>query len=418
MSDLALAGTVHAPISRVAGERTPVQRTLSAEVRSGVEAYLALAPEWLRLAKLQGGTSPFQAPHLLAVWGRHFVKGRNGVPATIVVRHDARPVLIWPLFVERRTLVSIASGAGAPIGQYDEILLDPDYDGPTVLAVAIDALLKSLHPDLLFLENVRADGALRSALGDTEPLSWSEAAPYADLSQGMAAVMKSLKARVARQQRKRMRRFAEEGRVDFQVAQEPSEAKAWLSEAMALKREWLRSTGRVSRAFMKRETAECLSGLAQALTEPGVSPQVIVSRLALDGRTAAIEMGFRNGASYHLYLGAFVPEFAKLGPGNVLTEKVLEWCAENGIERYDMMAPRSRNKSEWQSGEVAVLDFALPMTPRGRLYTAGVLKGLAPALRQGFYALPTPLRSGLAGLALGRSGKNSREPGPDFSGDA
>jgi CelD/BcsL family acetyltransferase involved in cellulose biosynthesis len=169
---------------------------------------------------------------------------------------------------------------------------------------------------------------------------------------------------------------------------------------------------------VKRETAECLGGLARALTNAHASPRMIVSRLFLDGRTAAIEMGFHHGSAYHLYLGAFVPEFAKLGPGNVLTEKVLEWCVANGIERYDMMAPRSRNKSEWQSGEVAVLDFALPLTARGRLYEAGVLKGLAPAARQAFYALPASLRSGLAGLALGRSGRDLPPSPKRPSGDA
>ena len=72
---------------------------------------------------------------------------------------------------------------------------------------------------------------------------------------------------------------------------------------------------------------------------------------------------------------------------------MLGWCAENGIDRYDMLAPRSRNKGEWQSGEVAVLDFALPMTLGGRLYLQAVLERLAPALRNAFYALPAPLRS-------------------------
>ena len=89
---------------------------------------------------------------------------------------------------------------------------------------------------------------------------------------------------------------------------------------------------------------------------------MVVAKLTLDGRTAAIEAGFIHRATFHLYLRAFAPEFANLGPGNILTERMLEWCADNAIERYDMLAPRSRNKAEWQSGEVAVADFALPMT--------------------------------------------------------
>jgi CelD/BcsL family acetyltransferase involved in cellulose biosynthesis len=253
------------------------------------------------------------------------------------------------------------------------------------------------------LERVRADGPLRNALAHAEPLCWAEGAPYADLSGGMPAFMNSLKARVTRQQRKRVRRFEEEGQVAFEVANSPTEAASWLEEAMALKRDWLARTGRLSRAFVRQATADCLDDLARAMSGSDATPRMIVSRLTLNGRVAAIEMGFRHGPAYHLYLGAFEPEFARLGPGNVLTEKVLDWCAANGVERYDMMAPRSRNKSEWQSGDVAVLDFALPLTLRGRLYAATMLKHISPAVRRAFYALPVQFRMGLCQLALRRA---------------
>jgi CelD/BcsL family acetyltransferase involved in cellulose biosynthesis len=171
-------------------------------------------------------------------------------------------------------------------------------------------------------------------------------------------------------------------------------------EALALKREWLRATGRLSRAFLKPEFADCLAELAATLSGNEVSPRLVVSKLSLDDRTAAIEAGICHNRIYHLYLGAFAPEFARLGPGNVLTEKVLNWCVENGIRRYDMLAPRSRNKAEWQTGEVAVLDFALPLTLRGRFYAATVLKYARPQLRRAFYALPLPARSAVTGMAL------------------
>jgi CelD/BcsL family acetyltransferase involved in cellulose biosynthesis len=349
MYELALAGNARGTVSRAAAERIS-SHPFSCDVMVGADAYHSLAAEWRQLAALQQGVIPFQMPGFLSVWAQHFTDGRS-TPVTVILRDRGRAILLWPLLVERRALVTIASGAGSPIGQYDEILLDPDYDAAVALAAALDALKAKLRPDLIFLENVRADGALRRALGNREPHAAIEAAPFADLSRGVPALMKTLKPRVTRQQRKRVRRFAEEGNVGFEVARDGAEAETWLKEAVALKREWLRSTGRVSRAFLKRETADCLDDLADALTSTSASVQMVVSRLTLDGKTAAIEMGFRHDKSYHLYLGAFVPKFAKLGPGNVLTEKVLEWCAANGIERYDMMAPRSRNKSEWQSGE-------------------------------------------------------------------
>jgi len=400
MTDLAVSGTAQRGLSRATAQRTAYRHVLAAEVLFGAEAYEGLAADWRRLAQLQKGAVLFQTPDLLVAWARHFASGRTGLPATIVARHQDRTVLIWPLFIERRGLFRVASGAGVPIGQYDEILLDPDYDGEAALTAALDALADTVRPDLVSLERVRADSSLRAALTGVPPLSWTEGAPYTDLSNGMEEVWATRKTRVARQQRKRLRAFCDAGEVGFRVALDPAEAESWLAEALALKRNWLRKTGRISRAFMKPETGNCLIELARALTGAGASPRMIVSRLSLDGRTAAIEAGFHHKGTYHLYLGAFHPEFAKLGPGNVMTQKMLEWCVANGIKRYDMLAPRSRNKREWQSNEVAIVDFALPATLRGRVYVALVLRRLAPALRDAFYALPPRARSFVAGMTL------------------
>jgi CelD/BcsL family acetyltransferase involved in cellulose biosynthesis len=305
--------------------------------------------------------------------------------------------------------VKIARGAGSPIGQYDEVLLDPEADPAQMLSTAINALVRATRPDVIFLEWARADGALREALSAAVPLA-SDEAPFADLSRGSAHHLASLKSRVARQQRKRVRQFEEHGRGGFEVASEPEVAERWMSEALALKKEWLRDSGRVSRAFARHETTDCLMELARTRARPECSPRVLVSRLTLDERTAALEMGLCHRGVYHFYLGAFAPEFAKLGPGNVLTEKLIGWCAANGIERYDMMAPTSRNKSEWQSGAVAVLDFAIPTSPFGIVYVELVLRRLLPALRNAFYALPDSFRSRLAGLLLRSQRKRQALP--------
>ena len=396
MTDMALSADVSRHRARGVAA---IPCKLAAEVVAGSESYVALADEWRRLSEMQDRTALFQLPGLLAPWARHFGKG-SATPVTIVVRDESRPVMIWPLAIERRALVKVATGAGGPIGQYDEILIDPDYDVSAAFAVAIEALKARFRPDLLFLERVRADSSLREALRDVAPICWAEGAPYSDLSRGVAGLKKELKSRVVRQQKKRVRRLAEEGEIAFEVAADPSMAQAWLSEAMSMKREWLKSTGRVSRAFMRPATAACLAEMAWTLARPAASPRMVVSRLSVNGRTAAIEMGFRHRESYHLYLGAFAPEYARLGPGNVLTEHVLDWCAKNGLSRYDMLPPRSRNKGEWQSGEVAVLDFAMPLSARGRLYSSVMLKHVAPTFRRIFYALPPSVRSTIAGRTL------------------
>jgi CelD/BcsL family acetyltransferase involved in cellulose biosynthesis len=395
VTDLAVAGYPARETIHKARHAVEKQRRVDVDVVIGEEAFNAI-DEWRAFAAVQTGTTPFQAPEFLSPWKRHF--GGRGQCVTITVRDANGPLLFWPLFIERRPFLTIATGAGGPIGQYDEVLLRPGTESGAAVQAALDTVAESIRPDLIFLERVRGDGALAAALSGLRPLCCAEAAPYADLSRGTAALLASLKSRVVRQQNKRMRRFKDLGGV-FELARDSDEAERWLLEAMEMKREWLKGTGRISRAFVKPETARCLAELVR-LPDGQHMLRAVVSRVTLDGRTAAIEMGFCHRQSYHLYLGAFAPEFAKLGPGNVLTQYVMGWCTENGIERYDMMAPRTRNKSEWQSGEVPVMDFALPLTIRGKLYVATVYEQLSPALRTLFYALPARLRSLIANAAL------------------
>lgn len=399
MSDIALPGLARRRSAPPATKRTGYRHALAAEVLHDPTAIEALHDEWARLIGLQSGPVPFQSPDFLATWARHFTGCRGRKLALVVVRHAGRAILLWPLMLERRGLLTVALGAGAPITQYDEILLDPDHDAADALAAASDALAASDRPDLVHLERVRADGPLRRAL-QVAPMSWAEGAPYTDLSQGLAGVLAGMKPRVARTQKKRVRKFEKSGEARVAIAETPEEARAWVAEALELKHEWLRSTGRVSRAFTQPETTSCLAELAETLTHPDASPRLVVSRLTLDGETAAIEAAFCQASRYHLYLGAFSPDLSKLGPGNVLTQAMVDWCAARGFDRYDMMAPRSRYKGEWQSGEVAVLDFALPFTTSGRAYAEIVLKRLGPALRNAFYRLPTSLRVAVAGLSL------------------
>lgn len=385
---------------------------LTAEALTGAAAYDSIAAEWDVLAKRQQAATIFQSPQFLSVWAKHFATGPGSKLVTIVVRDCGRPLLIWPLLVERHGLVRVARGAGAPVSQYDEILVDPDCDLDAAFAAARDALKRSARPDLLLVERVRADGPLRRALRDASP-EHAEGAPYADLSDGVDKLMASLKSRVARQQKKRVRRFEEAGHVAFEVALDAEQAERWLAEAMALKYEWLRSTGRVSRAFVKSDTGACLGELARTQVGADASPRLLISRLTLDGQTAAVEMGFCDRGAYHLYLGAFSPEMGKYGPGNILTAKILEWCGANGFRRYDMLSPRTRNKGEWQSGEVEVHNFTLPVTSLGRGYVSLVLKGIIPLMRRAFYALPPRLRSAVAGLVL----RSLNKGGPSNNAD-
>lgn len=374
--------------------------SLSAEVLTGPDAYAELRSPWAALATRQPDVVCFQMPDMLTVWARHFCR-RPSELRTVVVRDAARPVLIWPLHVQRKGPLTIASGAGAPIAQYDDILIDPDCDSGLAIGQAMQAIGAEIRPDLMTFSHVRPNGWLVQALGPASEIVCDvEGAPFADLSGGVEAVRAGLKTKVRQNQRKRMQKFHASGTASLSVAETAEVAEACIGEILAVKRKWLVSTGRVSRAFTDERAAACLRDLARSLASPGASPRTLIAKLTLDGAMAAMEVGFVHRGVYYLYMGAFSEALGRLGPGNVLTEKVMEWCVENGIRRYDMMAPRTRNKGEWQTGEVEVTDRILPLTALGRLYAATVIHRISPALRNGFYRLPDKWRSAIAQRSL------------------
>ncbi len=176
-----------------------------------------------------------------------------------------------------------------------------------------------------------------------------------------------------------MRRFAKGGeRRVRRRAPMPAEAEAWLVEALALKRDWLKRDRpcqpRLHQAGNRRlPRRACLARLARRRRPP----RMVVSKLGLDGRTAAIEVGIPPSRHLSSLSPRLCAEACAARAGQRADGAHARLVrGERHVDRYDMMAPRSRNKSEWKSDEVAVVDFALPMTLGGRLYAELVVKVL------------------------------------------
>jgi CelD/BcsL family acetyltransferase involved in cellulose biosynthesis len=394
-----------AAVTAVANAPAPprVESILTVERHNGPEAYRALRPEWLALMERMARPAIFQAPDFLRIWARSFAAGAAAAGlCTLLVRNGGQPVLIWPIIIERRGTAAIARGAGSPVGQYEDVVLAPGPEGEAAIAAAFSALAESGEADLLRLDRVRDDSPLLPFLaGQSAAIGETDVAPYADLPRdGFDAFMAGVKPRVQRHQRRRARQLAELGEVRFAVAEDSATAASWMAETMVLKRRWLEETGRLSGAFIDGRTTDCMTALAGALAAPGGTLRLLVVRLEVGGRTAAMSAGIIGGGAYHLYIGAFHPDFARFGAGNILTERTLAWCCEAGLTRYDMLAPQARSKTDWHTGEVAVHDFAIPLTARGRLYAGLVERRLKPGLRALFYALPQPVRSAVAARAL------------------
>lgn len=390
------------PAARDGAASEEAAPALSSEVLTGAGAYAALRSDWLLVKALQPSASVFQAPDFLSLWAEHFAKGPlDRTLKTIVVRQAGRPVLIWPLQVSRGRLAKVAVAAGRPFSQYDEFILDPRCSQGEATRAAYDRLMADVRPDILQFAQVRKDGALfRTLLADKQPIS-AEGAPYAEIgSDGFAGFMSRIKQKVGREQRRRLRLLGEQGEVRFEISGDSGTAADWLAMAIDMKRQWLTDTGKVSTTYMDERTNELFPALARSLGEATSPVRLAVARLTVSGEPAAYEVGLIDAGRYFLYLGTYSQRYAKFSTGNLLAQQAIEWCAENGIGVYDMMAPRSQHKSDWSTGEVEVFDYAIPTSRRGELYLDLVVRRLRPGMKRVFYSLPAPIRSAIAGRAL------------------
>ncbi len=371
---------------------------MTTKVVSGSDGLNAHVWEWRDLAAAARGKTVFQTPEFTGIWQTAFVGADTNRFHSVLVYDGDTLVALIPIVLRRIGPLRIARLAGFPIGQYDDILIRPAGDPGKVLEALVQAIRTNTGADILTFDNVRSDSALGAACRDVAiRIGRSEKAPFAEFGNGdPVAFTDGLKKRVRKHLVKCRRDLESLGRTEFAVARSADAARNWMEEALRLKRQWLCDTGRISRAFMNSKSDGCLVAAAGDLcTVPG-PVRTIVSRLSVDGQTAAIEFGFVHRNIYHAYLGAFAPQFARHSPGNLLTENLLGALAEFGVSHYDMLAPDSRYKREWSTGAAVVDNYAIGMSWPGAIYLRLVGQAIAPAARWGFYRLPVGLRGLLA----------------------
>jgi len=389
-------------IRRPEEDASPAGYPVTAKIVSGIDALHAHLWEWRDLAAAARGVTVFQTPEFIELWIATFLADNPAQLKTALIYDKGNLAALVPLVVGRKGPLRTARLAGFPIAQYDDLLIRPTCNPQAVLSALGKAVAADIGAQVLLLNNVRQDSILSDIL-KTGAIAIGKPglAPVANFTDGnIGAFTASLKKKVRKQLAKHRRDMEAIGPLTFSVAETPEQAASWMDDALKLKRLWLHTTGRVSRAFMDQRTDNCLIAMAKGLSGAPGPMRCVMSRLTVAGQSAAYEFGFIHRKTYHAYLGAFAPEFSRHSPGNLLTESLISRLAEGGIGRYDMLAPESRYKREWASSSVAVRNYALALSATGRIYLGIMHQTVIPAGRWLFYRMPKPLRAGLARLLV------------------
>jgi CelD/BcsL family acetyltransferase involved in cellulose biosynthesis len=344
---------------------------IAIDVRAGASALATLLSYAGKSLPRRRAGNAFQHDSLLRAALR--TAGEQAV-AVVVTRNDA-VVTIWPLRLEDRYGIRIATDLAAPFAQYSDVIGEPlDINSLELLQAR---LRDSFGVDVILCRGVRADSGLARALGDSSVVEQS-AAPYIDLAaiETFERYCTRFSKQTARTRRQRRRKLeTSHGPLDFTVLG-GAQGRDAVALALQWKRDWLKASGLSSGIVNVRDRQETLlAAVDDAATH--------VSVLSARGKPIAVELGFACGGNYAAYLGAYDPDVAGFSPGQEQMLLTIAWCFEQGFARYDLLPPRDAYKLHWtrEHDEEQVRDHCVPLSAAGALYALARRYARAPAKR-------------------------------------
>ena len=154
-------------------------------------------------------------------------------------------------------------------------------------------------------------------------------------------------------------------------------ARAAALEAIALKRNCLDATGRLSPALADPRFAAFFADAAEGRGRPAGCG---VSVLNSNGETAGIAIDVTCGRRRAAHVIVHDPRLDAFSPGTLLLQEWIRGAGADAIATFDLLAPAYAYKLDWADETVAVEDFALGLTLAGRAY-AHVYLALRPWLK-------------------------------------
>ncbi len=403
------------PTPRVSSSSTHTHDELQIDMVQDATALAALAPEWSSLFERAGRPSQvFQTHAFATLYASAYDLGAPGTPpghrcdcrlAIVTARREGRLVLIWPLVETRRFGVRCLSWLGEPVAQYGDVILDPSEQAAATLHAAFDYIRAEIRPDMFRLRKVRSDAVVApflASLGIT-PTEAVEA-PCVTLAAGGSPFEGRQNGKARKNRRRLMRRLEERGVVVFRELPPSEAASAALAAGLADKRDWLMRRGLVSPSLGDPLVDRLLD---RAATDPDRATGCAAFELAVDGRPVAFALGFRCKRRLMLHMITYTHDMEKHGVGVLNLEAILRLAEAEGLEAVDLLPPKAEYKLDWADVTVAVADYQMGLTARGRIVSKIVDGRVLPAIKSNIERLPMSLRRKLAARTLAHAASAS-----------
>lgn len=303
-----------------------------AEIRSSASLE-ALEAEWLELWRRCPNATPFQSPHWLLPWWRHYGEGPL---LAFSLRQGQRLVALAPFYIygeaPNRRLMWIGTGNTDRL----DLLCEPGYDSAAARQVLERIAERRREWDACVLRRLparspilHAETDLRREIVDEEPC------PVLRLPTDFSAAIWH----DVEQSRRRAERM---GPVRFEHATERNFDEIFEALLRLHADRWaargepgvLYGTRDIS---FQRETAARLLG--EGLLR--------LHALRIDGAIVAVLHAFRAHRRTYYYLGGFDPNLSRLSPGSQIVAQAIRHAMEEGDLAFDFLTGREAYKYRW-----------------------------------------------------------------------
>lgn len=365
-----------------------------------------VATEWRELEdRCRDRLTYFQGFDWCRGWVAAFVDGDCGFRLRIeTVWSEGRLLAVWPLMVKVIGGVRVLQNLGTPHSQYCNLLCDDDHLAEMLMQRLLARIEGNPDCDVAVFHPVPQESSLAFLLKSRPKMhGYGGSSAVLDLSaytnsDAYRAEGGKLKKRNRNRRRNHLARL---GELSFDVIWPDDERFAlYVRECAAMKRTWLRETGRASSGFSFEGFEDFLAKLKG---QPSDLNGACISVLRAGDKAVAIEVGFLRSGHYYAYIGGFDWSLRNLSPGKVQMEMTVCWLIDNGVKTYDLLSGDGDYKKSWASGAMAVSGYSLPFSWKGRLYSEAWLPVIRPLVKKLYLSVPESMRrmvSGVQGVGL------------------
>jgi CelD/BcsL family acetyltransferase involved in cellulose biosynthesis len=311
---------------------------------------------------------------------QHVASARECRLRILVGRVDGRAALIWPLVLDGRLIRFLCSEKF----EYRDVLVEHGPQAADWMMAAWRYVLRLLGGDVLELREIPASSSLREFLdekiGQAPRRDQSSPVIRLDRFNGWATYAASLpKHLIADQQRQWRRLEALPGGPKFHIIADAAEIDVLVDWIFTQKLAWAAQRSITTGIYKTAGYRYFIKNIAR---DGSASGNLLLCQLSASGAILAAGFGFVYDRKFVFYMFAYDLAYGTFSPSRLLMERMIRWCMDQGLTRFDFLPGPERFKSVWADAYEGVMDYVIPITLVGHARMVSSRYLLAPLASQ------------------------------------